>query len=272
MSTTAADRLAVKTPDQRFLYELENSFEFSPRVSLEVLATAKTILGQEVTSNRLRPGQIRQVIAARSAPFGRPLPDTQTVEVTWTIDDGLEDAEVLRQHDREVLRRVRILRLIDEALDQGGLPTEEDLAKALGVSSRTIKRDVRLLRQAGYLVNTRGKVKGVGRGQSHKAIVVGLYLEGGDYGEIERRTHHSIAAIKRYIVTWGRVVLLHRRGLPPEQIAFAVGISPRQVAEYLEIYCRYDTPAYQERIAEILERVSGGAHSSEGAQKGAMVS
>lgn len=272
MSTTLMDRLAVKTPDQRFLYELENGFEFSPKVAQEVLATANTILGQDPATQRLRPGQIRQVIAAAAAPFGRPLRETQTVEVTWTIDAGLEDADVWQKHGREALRRVRILRLTnDEAPDQGGHPTEEDLGKALHVDLRTIKRDVAQLRQDGYLVNTRGKVKGVGRGQTHKAIIVGLYLERADYGEIARRACHSIAAIKRYIVTWGRVIFLHRRGWPPAEIAFTVGISLRQVEEYLEIYRQHDTPAYQERITEILARVSGTEPSPEDGKKGAIV-
>jgi biotin operon repressor len=114
-------------------------------------------------SSRLRPGQIRQVIAAADAPHGLPLRQTGMVEVTWTLDAGEEDLDVLRRHDHIALRWVRILRLIDEALDQGGESTQEDLAKALGVCVRTIRSYIAALKAEGYLVVTRGKLRGVGR-------------------------------------------------------------------------------------------------------------
>ena len=61
MSRTAIDRLAVKTLDQRFRYELETGFEMAPRVAQGVLDAAKNIFHlNAVSSNqngRLRPGQ-----------------------------------------------------------------------------------------------------------------------------------------------------------------------------------------------------------------------
>jgi hypothetical protein len=38
--------------------------------------------------------------------------------VRWTINAGLEDQEVLHIHGRVALRRMRIQRLLDEALEQ----------------------------------------------------------------------------------------------------------------------------------------------------------
>jgi predicted DNA-binding transcriptional regulator YafY len=46
-------------------------------------------------------------------------------------------------------RQARILRLLAEAQAQGASPTEADLACALGVSERTIKRDIAALWQEG---------------------------------------------------------------------------------------------------------------------------
>lgn len=267
MTQTAIDRLAVKTLDQRLRYELETGFELAPRVAQGILDLAKEVFSLDSVpkgwSGRLRPGQIRQVIAAAGASHGRPLRQTEMVEVTWTLDAGEEDLDVLKMHDRMALRRVRILRLLDEALDQEGEPTEEDLAKALGVSSRTIRSDIAALEAEGYMVATRGKLRGVGRGQSHKVLIVELYLKRYTYTEIMRRTRHSPAAIKRYIQTFGRVVMLRHKGLNVGEIAYAVGISERLTQEYLNLYQRYDIPEYQDRLAEIVQMVSGG--STEGA-------
>ena len=100
---------------------------------------AKEVFQLEAVSgdqaSRLRPGQIRQVIAAAGVAHGRSLQQTDLVEVTWTLDAGQEDLAVLREHGPQALRQVRILRLVEEALDQGGEPTQEDLAKALGVTN-----------------------------------------------------------------------------------------------------------------------------------------
>jgi hypothetical protein len=263
MSRTATDRLAVKTLDQRFRYELETGFEMAPRVAQGILETAKNVFNLDAVSgaqnSRLRPGQILQVIAAAGAPHGRPLRETEMVEVVWTIDAGEEDLEVLSEHGRQALRRVRILRLVDEALDQGGEPTQEDLGKALGVTARTIRSDIAALKSEGYHVATRGKLRGVGRGQTHKVVIVEYHLKRRTYTEIKRRTRHSVTAIKRYIQTFGRVVMLKRKSLSVSEIAFAVSISERLTEEYLALYQRYNIPEYQDRLAEIVQRASGEA-------------
>lgn len=142
MSRTTSDRLAVKTLDQRFRHELETGFEIPPRVAQGILEAAKAVFNLDAVTgeppDRLRPGQIRQVIAAAGAPHGCPLQELEMVEVVWTVDAGAEDGAVYEAHGTQALRRIRILRLVDEALDQGGEPTQEDLAKALGVTARTI--------------------------------------------------------------------------------------------------------------------------------------
>jgi len=271
MSHSATDRLAVKTLDQRFQYELKTGFDMAPRVAQGILEVAKDIFHLDAVSGGqdscLRPGQIRQVIAAAGAPHGRPLRETEMIEVVWTIKAGAEDLEVLEEHGSQALRQVRILRLVAEALDQGGEPTQEDLGAALGVTARTIRSDIAALRARGYRVATRGKLRGVGRGQTHKVVIVELYLKRHTYSEIKRRTRHSVSAIKRYIQTFGRIVMLTRKGLSVSEIAFAVGISERLVKDYLALYQRYDLAEYQARLAEIVQMVSGGPQKAPGAPK-----
>lgn len=262
MTQTTIDRLAVKTLDQRFQHELESGFEIAPRVAQGILNLAKEVFGLDsgaANDYQLRPGQIRQVVAASSAVHGPPLAQTDMVTVTWTIDAGEEDLTVLREHDHVALRRVRILRLIEEALEQGGVPTQEDLARALQVSVRTIRADIAALKAAGYAVTTRGMLQGAGRGQTHKVIIVELYLKRFTYSEIMRRTHHSSQSIKRYLQSFSRVVMLTRKGLNKQEISHAVGISEKLTQEYLDLYQRNDLPEYQGRLDEMMAMISQSA-------------
>jgi len=254
---TTLDRLAIKTPESAFVHVLQEEFEFSPRVSRELLSTAKEMLVGGVPSAAVRPGQVRLVVASLKAPFGPPLAETDKVEVTLTVDAGAEDAAVRKRDKAEGLRQGQILRLTEEALEQGGVLTQEDLARALSVNVRTIRRGVRALKAAGHLVQTRGSVKGVGRGQTHKVRIIELWLDREGYDKIARWTRHSPQAIKRYVSTFLRVVVLHRQGTPVEEIAFLTQASARLVKEYLEVYeAALAEPHRREKLEEELARVS----------------
>ena len=246
-------RLSVKSQEHIFLHELENNFELSPKEARGILESAKTIFNLEGVSHsgNIRPGQIKEVVLAKDASSGKPLSQLKKIEVTLTLDAGEEDLDVLSKYGRTHLREVRILRLVEEALDQGGILTQEDLSRILKVDVRTIKRDIAHLRKLGYFVHTRGQIKGIGRGKSHKVAIVELYLQRYTYSQISRRTRHSPFAIKRYLTTFARVINLTKRRISPQEIAFLLGISPYLTEEYLRLYQRYNLPQYQDRIEEI---------------------
>jgi DNA-binding SARP family transcriptional activator len=90
-------------------------------------------------------------IPAADAPMGRSLHSDEYVDVVWTVADpsdwAIEHAGKRRQH--------RLQRLTEEAQDQGGSARIADLAVALGVSERTIKRDLADLRATGVELRTR---------------------------------------------------------------------------------------------------------------------
>ncbi len=91
-------------------------------------------------------------LARKRVPTGRPLTDSDRTAVHWTItspeDDGWKDP-VER-------RRGRLRRLLQEADGQDAAPTVDDLAQALDVSVRTIRRDLASLRANGFRASTRG--------------------------------------------------------------------------------------------------------------------
>jgi hypothetical protein len=195
-------------------------------------------------------------------PSGKPLSAMRKVGVVVTVDGGLEDLEVQKRFGSGRLRRVRLLRMAEEAVDQGGVLTQEDLSRVLQVGVRTIRRDIRALRSAGHWVPTRGTVKEIGRGQSHKAKIVEMYLQGMTYSQIVKRARHSPSSIKRYVESFGRVLVLWEHGVKEaREIGYILGLSERLAGEYLSLRKRYARQEYRDRLEEIarqVRRVLGG--------------
>lgn len=263
MNEQTINRLQSKTPERRFLRVLEDEFHQPPRVAQVLLEEARAcLLGR---ASALRPGQLRVILTQITAGHGQPLCKTATQEVVWTIDAGQEDHHVLQQYNHIGLRRVRIQRLLDEALAQGAVATQEDLAYALHVSVRTIKRDCKHLEAKGIYLPTRGNLKGIGRGQTHKAQIVGRWLCGETYDQIMLHTRHSSSSIKRYVQAFVRVVELHQEGFSEGNIALVLDTSVYLVREYLTVYDQHDSPEQRARLKEQIERLRKAPKAKKGA-------
>jgi DeoR/GlpR family transcriptional regulator of sugar metabolism len=77
------------------------------------------------------------------------------VTVEWTVDAGAADKALLHAFGKVALRRRRILRLVAQACAQGAAPTDQDLARALSVTERTIIADIAALQAEGHILPTR---------------------------------------------------------------------------------------------------------------------
>ena len=120
---------------------------------------------------------------------------------------------------------------------------------------RTLKRDAAWLRRDGVLLPTRGNLQGIGRGQTHKAVIVSRWLQGQTYDQLARTCRHAPTSIRRYVETFIRVVWFQRHGYSREQMALLLGIGTALVDEYLTVYRQHDLPQYAERLQICLERV-----------------
>lgn len=257
MSTNAIDRLAEKTPEAAFLYVLEKEFGFPQRTARQILESAHELLIGGAGMEQQRPGQVRMIVTSLKAPFGPRIAESAKVEVTLTIDNGKEDAEVKVKEGAEGQRRGRLLRITEEALEQGGVLTQEDLARALHVDRRTIVRDIQELEREKHTISTRGAVKNVGRGQTHKVKIIELWLNREGYDKISRWVHHTPQAIKRYVSTFLRLVVMRRQGKEAKEIAFLTQSSVKLVQDYLDLYEQsLQQPNQSEKLAEELERIS----------------
>lgn len=259
---TELDRNQAKTPEQRFLHILQQEFRYAPKISEAILAEAQSCL--QGKPGNIKIGQMRVLLARQKAASGQALSEISQAEVTWTIDAGAEDVTVLRKYGLTGLRQVRIQRLLDEAMEQGALATQEDLARALQTSLRTIKRDFAELHKKGLYLSSRGYMKGIGRGQTHKAQIIRRWLHGETYDQISINSHHAVSSINRYVKTFAQVVRLHQEEMSTNQIALLLQIGEPLVRDYMDVYEHNAEPECRERLEEQLIRLCGAGEPKKG--------
>jgi len=226
-------RLELKSFEGEFLYELMNSYELSPKLSEQILISAKTSL---LRSKELQEGQTVAIVVGIDEKSGKPVEKMKKKKVILTLNNGLEDMSILGEFGRAGLRQIIIQRISDEAIEQGGIISQEDLSCFLGCSNRTIKRDICEIRKRGITVTTRGVLHNIGRGQTHKAEIIRLYLNDHTYSDIRRKTHHSIGAIKRYLESFSKVLMAKHHGINDiSELSSVTGLSKYLISQYLEI-------------------------------------
>lgn len=254
MGANTLKRIETKTRFFHFLQVLKDEFELSPRTASAILEVARDIFQlNKVDSSLLgNKGKVIRTVVSSTAKHGPPMEDLPKIEVVLTLNGGKEDEDVRRRQGNKALRQHRILRMVDECGDQGGSLSEEDLADILKVSSRTIRRDIKDLKEAGFIVATRGIIHDIGPSISHKTKIVKLYLESKTYSEISLISRHSPYSIKRYIKSFTRIIFLYKKGFKISGIRYCTGISARTIKEYLDLYRECIKSEYRDRIRDLL--------------------
>lgn len=246
-------RQQIKSSEGEFLYELYHSYELSPKLSEQILGSAKQHL---LRDHQVREGQIEATVVAIEEKSGKMVEQMEKKRVRLTLDNGVEDERALAEIGYRGLRQIRIQRMTDEAVDQGGVLSQEDVSKYLLTSVRTIKRDLQEIRERGIAVTTRGVLHNIGRGQTHKAKIIGLYLEGLTYSELKLRTRHSVGAIKRYLEGFTKVVMAEYRGIAKtKEISIVTGLSEHLVGQYREVIRASENEEIKSKnLQELVER------------------
>jgi hypothetical protein len=246
-------RLSQKTREQQFVHQLEREFELSPRESRGILEVVQETF---IDKQELKNGQIGYVCVHADEGAGKTIEQMRKVRVVLTRE-RTDDHVVQERSGDSAMRRVQILRMTEEAYDQHGLLTQEDLGRILGVSSRTIRRDIDVLMEQNLKLYLRGFQCDIGKGISHKVWIVRLYLEQKTYSDIERITGHTTGSIKIYLSDFARVLMAKTRGVKTaKEIAFYIGRTERLVNEYIALIKTANDDAQQrERLASIIEQM-----------------
>ena len=198
-------------------------------------------------SSQRKEGQIIFHAISKEVPPGVPVEEMHIIPVRLSL---YEPNDCTIQNQQDVLDN-RIIRISNEAHNQGTLLTQADIAILTGESTKTIARHISKLEKKGKLVPTRGKWKDIGPGVSHKKRILELYLKGDEYTDIERKTKHRGEAIMRYIKDFARILVLTDEGFNDTKLRIITGLSDKTIREYIDLIETYSTEDYQERLTQL---------------------
>jgi len=250
-------RMTLKTAGAAFaglIVRGTNCSEFESEIIVEK-AMEVFGLGQWEEPRVLQDGQIVFYAVSVDAKPGCEIDDCPKLRLVLTIIRRGADLVVRRAHGASAVRRQQMVRIATEAKEQGGLLTQEDLALLLGCDVRTIRRDIQELRKKDIIVPTRGTMRDIGPGVSHRIKAVELWLAGNEPLEVARKLNHALSSVERYIQTFCRVVYAQRRMRNILKTAMVVGISYASAQSYWNLHWELieKDSFYRERIDEVLE-------------------
>ena len=241
------NRLETKSLDQQFVNEIIHGLNCSPFEAAAVLETVYRVFGDYFhSSTKLKPGQIKLSVLSVEAQSGQRLSDAKQVSVTLTLTDDKEDLSIRKRSGVAGLRRHRIQRICQQALDQGGLLTVEDLAyRVFNCGQRTICRDLKYFRDNDIFIPLRSTLKDIGRTLSHRVLIINHWAKGKEYTEISRDTCHSLKAVQNYVDKFKRTIALCHAGYNVTKISFLLRLSAALIEEYIDLYQQLDIVSHR---------------------------
>jgi len=242
-------RLQSKTVKQSIVSSIARDFNLTP-ILAEAYFSQISDYFLHHGEVELGAGQFHYLAVDENEPAGKPIALCKKLSVKLTLHNPEEDLPVYKKSGLRGLRHHKIVRITNQAIDQGGVLSYEDIAFILTSSVVTIKRDMSQMRKKGIILPSRGWRHEMGRGQTHKTQILELYLFGYQFSEIERRTKHSETAIKRYLQDFARVALLHKKRFTVDQIRISTGFSHRLIGEYLKLLASHSKSAHLKRLLQ----------------------
>lgn len=188
-------------------------------------------------TERFRMGQVLwpAVDVKAKASYGKTMERTKLVPVTLDLIHRKDIEAVLQGKKAKEVRKQITARLFTQAFEQQGVLTNSDVAMLLRVTPTTVSRYVKEIEQeTNRYLPRRGVVHDLGPCTTHKKqICYQVIVEGRSVEETARRTHHSPAAVTRYVRDYKRVYTCLKEGLTIDQTRYVVNISKKLVEEYV---------------------------------------
>jgi hypothetical protein len=251
------DRLKQKQLDTQFVNSLIQGMNCSQFEAKAILnAVYETYQPFFDNSGAMKPGQVLFEVVSIENGAQNKLSECKMVSVVLTLDAGEEDLLVKEHQGVQGLRRHRLQRIVNEAFQQGGLLTVEDIAnRLLNCGERTVCRDIKAFKEQDIVLPLRSVIRDMGKSVTHRSMIVKEWLAGKEYSEIARATHHSVDAVANYIDKFKRVVCLAKNNYEINTIAFLVKLSPSLAQEYYSLYHAAGTvPHRQEELDDLIKK------------------
>jgi uncharacterized protein YerC len=251
------DRLKQKQLDTLFVNSLIQGMNCSNFEAMAILNQVYEIYQPFFdNSATMKSGQVLfEVVSAENSPK-LPLSECKLARVILTIDAGEEDLTVREQEGVTGLRRHRLERICNEAFQQGGLLTVEDIAnRLLNCGERTLCRDIAYFKEQDIVLPLRSTIKDMGKAITHRVMIVKQWLQGKEYSEISRNTHHSVKSVANYVDKFKRIICLAKDNYEINAIAFFVKLSPSLTQQYYQLYADGKIAPHRElELDELLKK------------------
>jgi len=256
------DRLQQKTLNQQFTNRLIEGLNCSPFEANAILDTVYQVFSSHMdTSGQQGLGEVHILCTGIENSSAKPLKDANMVRVRLTLDGGDQDLEIRRTGGPVALRQHRTERMAHEAYQQGGLLTLEDLAYRLfNCGVRTLVRDMQHFHEQSIVLPLRSTIKDMGRGISHRSLIIRHWLSGKEYEYISKATHHSPPAVANYVSKFKRCIWLAGQGFDTHTISFLVGLSAKLTEHYWKLY--REQPIAEHRRKQLQQDLSDQSPAS----------
>jgi uncharacterized protein DUF1670 len=263
-SLKRGDRMNAKSVDTQFMTAMQRGLNCSPFEAQIMVEKVHELYGSWFdTSTTVQPGQIQISVVDASVPPGTPLSEAAQKLVTLTLLDKSPDIDIQQQQGIPPLRQRRLMRVCEEAFQQGGLLTLEDLALLFNCGLRTLVGDLAALRRQELVPPLRSTVKDIGRAVTHRCQIVSLWLEGQEYSDLARHTHHSVSAVAQYVEKFKRSVSLLDSGFDVATTAFLARLSIPLVEQFHRIHQSVKPVAHRQReLQNFLKKSRAGQCSA----------
>jgi hypothetical protein len=233
------DKTLANILRQQFVDEFGygNKVVFAEVMIERILETIETFVKR---TSLLRPGQLLWMAVAHDGHKHamQSMKEIPQVPVVLDLVTDKELSELAAGEDFRLVRRHRHARLLKQALAQGGVLAQSDLA-AISLLGRTaVSRDIAYVhREEECLLPYRGSVQDIGATLTHKVEVARLLEAGYLEPEICRKLSptHTLSAVENYAQTYKNVLKLLERGFAPNEISGILCIGLRVVDAYIDI-------------------------------------
>jgi hypothetical protein len=198
----------------------------------------------------IKPGQVLwYAVAKEDKPTcNKTMKDTKLVPVILTLITTEDIEQLLAGKVLSSIQKDMIIRMYNEAFEQGGVLATADISVLIRRNISTISKITRdYEKQNNKIVPRRGTIHDLGKSLSHKRIICKKrVLEKKNTEQIARETDHSPQDVERYTNALKRVGYCLRKGLSPKDIAFITSMSENLTNEYVGIYNEYNNKANEE--------------------------
>lgn len=215
----------------------ENKVIFAEAMIERIMQTVNTFTKPTAM---LKPGQMLWMAVPNDGRkhTKKRMRDTPQVPVVLDLVTDDELAALAEGTAYDITRRRRQTRLLDQAIAQGGVLAQSDLAAITLRHRKQIGRDIAAYQKRnGRILPYRGSVQDVGATLTHKVEVIRLLEAGFLEPEICQKLiiPHDLTAVENYVQTYKNVLKLLDRGFTPTDVAGILAISKRLVDSYVEI-------------------------------------